>query len=538
MNQLIILPPGGFLSSNPPSNHSLPVLAGLTGGSSSTASGRYQAPAQEPPTAQPSHQAPQPANFPLPGVNQAVHGQHTLQPHPGVEQDRDREMREPRDASSLENLAARRDAELREREAREQQHREQPPHETHTGSVHLHQPVAVAPSVRAIHGPNGLLGNPGPGVSNAPSLLSAPVGPFHQADGTQRLQQQQQQPPPAPPVQQSLMVPFPGASGQPAPAGLNQAAQQPILNVSRVDRPTKHSNMTFQDALTYLDQVKVQFADHPDVYNRFLDIMKDFKSGAIDTPGVIERVSQLFAGNPGLIQGFNTFLPPGYKIECGAGDDPNTIRVTTPMGTTVSTMPPARPLSNPRGHVINGNVQATDRPFYADGLAWAGQRAQETAFGSDGRSVGQPGFGLQSAPTSHPMSPEAQREHSLGGLQHQQDQRGVAQIQNAATVGAGMQMGNRPGVLSSPGDANPPVAQGMNGAGAAMQPSASNGGIEKRGPVEFNHAISYVNKIKVRISLTRLRADGKIRPSTLHFSMANFDTEPFPRAARHIQAVP
>lgn len=38
--------------------------------------------------------------------------------------------------------------------------------------------------------------------------------------------------------------------------------------------------MTSQDALSYLDQVKVQFADQPDVYNRFLDIMKDFKSQA------------------------------------------------------------------------------------------------------------------------------------------------------------------------------------------------------------------------------------------------------------------
>ena len=37
---------------------------------------------------------------------------------------------------------------------------------------------------------------------------------------------------------------------------------------------------TPQDALSYLDQVKVQFADQPDVYNRFLDIMKDFKSQA------------------------------------------------------------------------------------------------------------------------------------------------------------------------------------------------------------------------------------------------------------------
>lgn len=33
-----------------------------------------------------------------------------------------------------------------------------------------------------------------------------------------------------------------------------------------------------QDALSYLDQVKVQFHEQPDVYNRFLDIMKDFKS--------------------------------------------------------------------------------------------------------------------------------------------------------------------------------------------------------------------------------------------------------------------
>jgi paired amphipathic helix protein Sin3a len=54
-----------------------------------------------------------------------------------------------------------------------------------------------------------------------------------------------------------------------------------------------------------------------------------------DTPGVIERVSTLFHGNPGLIQGFNTFLPFGYRIDISADPhDPNTITVTTPMGTT------------------------------------------------------------------------------------------------------------------------------------------------------------------------------------------------------------
>ncbi|XP_034392021.1 paired amphipathic helix protein Sin3a-like [Cyclopterus lumpus] len=70
-----------------------------------------------------------------------------------------------------------------------------------------------------------------------------------------------------------------------------------------------------EDALSYLDQVKLQFGNQPQVYNDFLDIMKEFKSQSIDTLGVISRVSQLFRGHPDLIMGFNTFLPPGYKIE-------------------------------------------------------------------------------------------------------------------------------------------------------------------------------------------------------------------------------
>jgi len=36
--------------------------------------------------------------------------------------------------------------------------------------------------------------------------------------------------------------------------------------------------------------------------------------------GVIARVSSLFRGHPELIVGFNTFLPPGYKIEIHSSD--------------------------------------------------------------------------------------------------------------------------------------------------------------------------------------------------------------------------
>ncbi|KAK6462826.1 hypothetical protein DFJ63DRAFT_175977 [Scheffersomyces coipomensis] len=93
--------------------------------------------------------------------------------------------------------------------------------------------------------------------------------------------------------------------------------------------------LNVKDALSYLDQVKIQFYNQAEVYNKFLDIMKDFKSQSIDTPGVIDRVSNLFRGHPNLIQGFNTFLPPGYRIECSLDpSDPNPIRVTTPTGTT------------------------------------------------------------------------------------------------------------------------------------------------------------------------------------------------------------
>lgn len=52
-------------------------------------------------------------------------------------------------------------------------------------------------------------------------------------------------------------------------------------------------------------------------YNQFLDIMKEFKTKSIDTPGVIMRVKELFRGRPALVLGFNNFLPPGYKISLG-----------------------------------------------------------------------------------------------------------------------------------------------------------------------------------------------------------------------------
>lgn len=66
-------------------------------------------------------------------------------------------------------------------------------------------------------------------------------------------------------------------SGTPRPrtAGESDGTSHGSAAQRSPDRPL---NVT--DALSYLDAVKVQFQDKPDVYNHFLDIMKDFKSEA------------------------------------------------------------------------------------------------------------------------------------------------------------------------------------------------------------------------------------------------------------------
>lgn len=149
---------------------------------------------------------------------------------------------------------------------------------------------------------------------------------------------------------------------------------------------------------------------------------------SIDTPGVIDRVSTLFRGNPNLIQGFNTFLPPGYRIECSDDPhDPNPIKVTTPLGTTTTTsglpMPPRIP------------PEQRAAPPYRPADPWG---PREPAY-----------------PESGPMYDRDRDQGFYGG--------------------------------------------GSNGQIAQLQAAATGRRTDTKGPVEFNHAINYVNKIKVSL---------------------------------------
>lgn len=396
---------------------------------------------------------------------------------------------------------ARRDQERdRERERERDSERYPPaPHQSSAGSIPIHQPVASRIS-GAIHSPGGLLANHN---GNAPPIpLGAPSGPLgnfagplqgehgrpiqHGGPGGANGQHQMfasmshTQPPPngsqaapgggifggplQPQHQQeggrggqqnaSMVGVAPG--GHQIPGGITQG-QQPILN----------------DALTYLDQVKVQFHDQPDVYNRFLDIMKDFKSQAIDTPGVINRVSELFAGHPNLIQGFNTFLPPGYRIECGAGNDPNTIRVTTPMGTTVQSIAGRGPQPEGHGLAVGGQPLFPER-----GNQWQ-QRPQH--------SIESPEAAF-STPVQNGANLFVQAATQGGAF----DGPGSHQQRNPS------QMQGNAGPPGGPNARNAHTPMPTSGPGAANGGAANPANMERRGPVEFNHAISYVNKIKNR----------------------------------------
>ncbi|KAI8469341.1 MAG: hypothetical protein J3K34DRAFT_522233 [Monoraphidium minutum] len=103
--------------------------------------------------------------------------------------------------------------------------------------------------------------------------------------------------------------------------GFPAMALHRIHSASYNGPPGNPARLTTNDALTYLRDVKNKFADKKDVYDTFLEIMKEFKAQRIDTAGVIQRVKDLFRGHKELILGFNTFLPKGFEIQVHEVED-------------------------------------------------------------------------------------------------------------------------------------------------------------------------------------------------------------------------
>lgn len=102
-----------------------------------------------------------------------------------------------------------------------------------------------------------------------------------------------------------------------------------------------------------------------------------------------------------------------------------------------------------------------------------------------------------SGPTGDPAFGGRQEQEAVkAALVHQQEQSGVSHLQNAVLAATDGMAGRTHVLHNAPGSnqMNSMLSPGIPG----LMPGQP--GDLKRGPVEFNHAISYVNKIKVSSS--------------------------------------
>lgn len=208
-------------------------------------------------------------------------------------------------------------------------------------------------------------------------------------------------------------------------------------------------------------------------------------------------MSNLFNGHPALIQGFNTFLPPGYRIECGTDDNPDTIRVTTPSGTTTQSLQarsrPAYEMSALNSGMGPGTIARQDM-LDQNRQGWMQHSGSMAQYSPNGRPANLPIYAQQQGPPSDvAYDSRHEQEATNAALVHQQEQRGVSHLQNAVTAATNGTAGRGQIMQISP-NSGPPTTL-VQQSGQALVPGQP--GDIKRGPVEFNHAISYVNKIKV-----------------------------------------
>ena len=232
------------------------------------------------------------------------------------------------------------------------------------------------------------------------------------------------------------------------------------------------------------------------------------------------------------------------------------------MGTTVSSMPTAlRAPSTPSnaGVVANGSAHMMRPGAYYETLpravsgAWQQQPqpssgVTEGLFGPNGRPITLPGYGQQNqgqgqGQLSHPEG-QMLREQQVAAAsaaaiaQHQQEQRGVSQLQSAVTAATGLPQSRQlmqGSPTSGPGQLGPQPNTLMNGTNTGA-PATAQSGLEKRGPVEFNHAISYVNKIKVNIRAVPASPLYALTDAVRSLLMRCL-TEPLCKPAGYLQAI-
>lgn len=211
--------------------------------------------------------------------------------------------------------------------------------------------------------------------------FASPTYPRPILDTSQDQQQQQQHHQPQP-----QQHPHP-QQGQPQPQHYHQQYPPPQHNPYARQPPPQHSQpqprqedipprpqQDLGDALSYFDIIKTHYAEFPDVYVRFLDVLKDFKQGTHDTPAIVATIAKLFADSRELVEQLNDFLPAGYYVERG-DPDTNVINLTIPVGPRQSRQPPTWPDRSSSSGAWP--THAATRWRNGDGLPWSPQGEPE-----------------------------------------------------------------------------------------------------------------------------------------------------------------
>lgn len=189
-------------------------------------------------------------------------------------------------------------------------------------------------------------------------------------------------------------------------------------------------------------------------------------SHSIDTPGVIQRVSSLFRGHPTLIEGFNTFLPPGYHIDV---ETPKNNDLLGPHAYSIITVTHPQGVQTQSRLSLHGGGGVEELQQHSLGAAQAAAAAGQVGLGGPAGT----------APRLGSLPP-----HATGLLVDSGADTPLA------TPGASLVLGMR---ANGPGAGGPGSAGDLDAAASRSAP-----GLQGAKPLEFNHAISYVNKIKNR----------------------------------------
>ena len=271
-------------------------------------------------------------------------------------------------------------------------------------------------------------------------------------------------------------------------AGATDAAAAPTAGA--VDQ----RQLKVEDALQYLDRVKSKFAKTPHIYNEFLGIMRQFKSRTIDTPGVIEHVARLFKGSKDLVLGFNAFLPPGYKIEFASDD--GSVRYGQGLMTPQ--------LTQPGGGAVGGmSAEMQQQAQQQQQVQYQQQAQMQQALQQQQQAQQMQHMQAQHMHAAAQMDAQQQQQQMSQQMQMQQQMYEARQMQEAQLEMQQMrqQMGAQMGQQLGMGQYNQQQMQQQQMEMMVHHNGAMGSYAEQQTqppPPAFDHAISYVTKIRSR----------------------------------------